>query len=132
MSWGRYARGSCKGSSGDGRAGDHLAPLLPAPDRTTMGRIHDTIMGRTLRFLHESYAVFAILFWVGATYIATIEINRARCAARDGPEGPVLKRSEVTEMTFFKGLIDAGFVATIAFGVFAATSNITTVASMSL
>jgi len=35
-------------------------------------------------------------------------------------------------MKMFFGLIDAGFVATIAFGVFAATSDITTVASMAL
>lgn len=50
------------------------------------------------------------------------------------PPGPHFRphRSEVTAMKTVFGLIDAGLVATIAFGVFTATADIFSISSLAL
>jgi len=72
----------------------------------------------SLRLSRLGYAVFALVKGGEEDYLP--DCNKPPTQApNDGP-----RRSEVAAMKLIFGLFDAGVVATIAFGVFAATSDI--------
>lgn len=90
-----------------------------------MAPICDGPVADSVRFSRCGYAVFAILFRRVRAYLSP-----RNNTATPGPSSA--PRSEVTAMRILGGLIDAGIVATIAFGVFSATANIVTVSWMAL
>jgi len=91
-----------------------------------MPQEHGSPAADSVHFSRARYAVFAILIWLRWPYLRPRN-NPATPGLNFGPQ-----RSEVTTMKTVFSLIDAGFVATIAFGVFAATSDIATFSFMGL
>lgn len=82
-------------------------------------------MSGLLQFLRGRYAVFALLIFRFRAYLVLTR----------NPSGIPKKaprQLKVRAMRTFFDIIEGGFIAAIAFGVFTATVDITTVASMGL